>query len=494
LNNGVPDAPRASIEAAAAQRRTARVRMERPQPSQGNDHPPAAKSSNWVSGGLEAALFWAWLAATALSPVWFGSNLPLAWDAHATIFGTLLALHAALAQGRAAAELLRRLGVPLAAIGIVLAWALAQRLPNVPIAWQHPAWRMAAQALQEPLAGSISADPAATARAILWTASAAASFILAAGFGRDSRRAARASFVMVVGAGAIAAYGLAIYATGNDAVLWQAKKAYFNALTATFIGRDDYAAFAAMTMTAGLGLLLAGQRGDETAPQAHRLGLWRAAVLGLALMLLAISLVLTGSRSGVAMAALGILALFILQVTADRRIAWRFFPAALLAMLIAAGLLYFFGGFLIQRLANSGDDLLYRIALDRRMIAGIAAAPWFGHGYGAFEQAFPMFRDTSLVANTVYEYGHNDWLEALFTLGIPVGLLLWSVFLWMIIRCAIGLRTLCGEANFAAIALALLIATLLHALVEFNLQIQGFTLPLLAFVGFGVAQSWRRRA
>lgn len=441
---------------------------------------------------LEPALFWAWLIPVAFAPVWFGSNLALAWGSHAAIFGLELACYGAFYQIRQRALPLpiNRLAIPLAALGTVLFWALIQTTSWVPSALQHPLWQIAASVLAEPMSGAISVDPAAGYKAVLWTATAAAAFILAVQFGREPRRAWLITFVLTLAAGLVAVYGLAVYALGNHWVLWQPKHAYLNVLTATFIGRDDYAALAAVAITSSVSLFLALPQSLAAAGVPRRYDMILRLVLAGGFLLLSASLILTGSRAGAVMVAMGVALVILFEMARAGRERWTMLFVVAAVIAISVALAYFLGDFLIGRFAASYDDLLYRLAIDNRMLDGIAASPWLGYGYGAFEQAFPMFRDTSLAPNSVFEYGHNDWLEALFTLGIPGGLLLWSVFLWIFIRCLKGMLGGHRGSTYSALALALLVATMLHSLVDFSLQIQGFALPFMSLLAVGVAQSW----
>jgi len=210
----------------------------------------------------DSAIFWLWLAAALLAPVWFGSNLPLVWSIHAAIFGSLLAAYGAVAVicGVSLPLPLARLGWPLAALAIVLLWAALQTSAVVPPAWQHPIWQHVRSVLGEDIAGSISVYPAAGWTAIMWTATVAANFILAVQFASRPARARLINFALAATAGVIAAYGLAIYYLGNHWVLWAPKHAYLNALTATFVGRNTFAAYAGMSLVCTIGLMLATRR------------------------------------------------------------------------------------------------------------------------------------------------------------------------------------------------------------------------------------------
>jgi hypothetical protein len=79
------------------------------------------------------------------------------------------------------------------------------------------------------------------------------------------------------------------------------------------------------------------------------------------------------------------------------------------------------------------------------------------------------------------------------TLGIPAGLMLWLAVGWILWRCLAGAVTRGRDAVFGAVATGAGLLAITHSLVDFSLQIQGFTLPLLAVLGAGVAQSWSSR-
>jgi O-antigen ligase len=149
-----------------------------------------------------------------------------------------------------------------------------------------------------------------------------------------------------------------------------------------------------------------------------------------------------------------------------------------------------FGGhLLVARFANFDSDLAGRLAVDTRVLAAIRESPFLGYGYGAFERTFTLLRDWTIDPHSVWEYGHNDWLEALLTLGVPVGLLLWFVFGWILVHC---LKAACSRADtaiYGAIATGACVLSLLHSTIDFSIQIQGFALPLTTLLGVGVAQS-----
>lgn len=436
------------------------------------------------AGSLDGATFWLWLAAALLAPVWFGANVPLVWGIHAVIFGSLLTAYGATAVLRHAPPPLplRRLGWPLAALAIVLLWAAIQTSPLVPAAWQNPIWQRTRDLLGEDVPGAISVYPAAGWIAIMWTATVAANFILAVQFASRPDRAWLINFAQALIAGAIALYGLAVYYLGNHWVLWYPKHAYWNALTATFIGRNTFATYAGISLVCTLGLILDYRRHAARRPVILML-------LGAVAVALCAALLLTGSRAGVIVSGVGVAVLLVLRLP-QLRDHWKTALAGtLLGLGAVAGLVALGGHLLVARFANFDNDFAYRLAVDVRVIAAIREAPVLGYGYGAFERTFTLFRDWTIAPHSVWEYGHNDWLEALLTLGIPVGLLLWFVFAWILVQC---LKAACSRADtaiYGAIATGACVLSLLHSTVDFSIQIQGFALPLTTLLGVGVAQA-----
>lgn len=453
-----------------------------------------------VAAVLEHAAASVWLVAVALSPVWFGSNIPLVWGSHALVFGAALALYAlgAIAVPRPLPVPLDAFWVPLAAIAIVLCWAAVQIMPGIPrFAW-NPIWTGASEALGTPVEGAISVYPAGGRMALLWAATAAVVFVMAVQLGRDPARARIILYVMALTGGAIAAYGLAIYFDGNQWVLWRPKHAYRNALTATFINKNNYAAFAGMGLTCAFGLLLARlpHGGPEETRRPRRELLvhgFGVVALGVVFAVDCAALILAGSRGGAAVTVLGMTAVLLLWLA--RQPAWRR-PIYIAFGLAALGIIVFAASsseLLASRLPNVDEDLATRLAVDVRTIAAIKAAPWMGYGLGAFQQAFAAFRDATLSTQGRWEYAHNDWLEALMTLGIPVGLLVWLIFGWMLVRCLEGAINRGRDAIYPAIGAGVCVLAFAHSLIDFTMQIQGFALPFLAIVGVGVAQSWSSR-
>jgi O-antigen ligase len=173
-----------------------------------------------------------------------------------------------------------------------------------------------------------------------------------------------------------------------------------------------------------------------------------------------------------------------------RRAVLGAFAAGALAIL---GSMAVFGNFLAARMMHFDRDFSDRLALDQSVIAAIKASPWLGYGLGTFEQAYPPFRASTLQQSGRWEYAHNSWLEALMTLGVPAGLLLWVIFGWILARCLIGALRRGETAIYPTIGAGVMVIAATQSLIDFPIQIQGFAIPFLAILGVAVAQSWPRR-
>ncbi|MFN6942099.1 MAG: hypothetical protein ACK4OG_08885, partial [Parvibaculum sp.] len=167
--------------------------------------------------GTERLLFAALIALVALAPLPLASNRPLPAAALSLAAGLLLALWgAALLAGRARLAVSpRRIAWPLALSGAVALWIVIQTLP-LPAAWGDPAWAEAAAALGEPLSASISVNPQATLSGLMRLLAYAAIFWLTMQLARAPERARTALKAAALTGAAYAAYGIAIYAAGND--------------------------------------------------------------------------------------------------------------------------------------------------------------------------------------------------------------------------------------------------------------------------------------
>lgn len=108
----------------------------------------------------------------------------------------------------------------------------------------------------------------------------------------------------------------------------------------------------------------------------------------------------------------------------NRRLAWGLGGIGLLGFLIMAGV--------TGKLHNDLFTEASRLHVWQRTVELTLQRPWTGWGPGTFKVIFPVL---SQIDSLPWKTAHNDWLQFLFELGIPAGLvllagivgLLWSV-------------------------------------------------------------------
>lgn len=442
-------------------------------------------------------LFRLFIGLVVLIPLPFGGHRPWAWSLLAIVTGLLLTLWGWLwASGRVRLAVgWARLWPMLIPFALCLAWILLQAMTWTPEAWHHPLWSEADQLLSQ-AGGTVTLDPAATWTALMRLLTYGGIFWLSVQVGRDRDRARKGLNAVALIAILQAIYGLILYFLGSNTILWFEKWAYIGDVTGTFVNRNAFGAYAGLGILACLAVA-AGTMADE---QGRRLGardkaellLNRTAPYLVGLGLLGTALLLSHSRGAflaTSVAILTLLALFAVGRLVSAKVAW-----GLTAITLAVGGLAVAvsGEATFARLAESTDiqgdrGQLYRLSLD-----AIAEAPLTGHGYGAFEQAFRLYRDTSLPRPVIYDFAHNIHLEALVDLGIPGALLLYAAILVPLALCLRGVLTRRRDKQYPALALAAAVLLAGHGLVDFSLQIPAIAVLFSYLLGVGVAQSWSR--
>lgn len=452
------------------------------------------------SGRFEAWVFRGLIALIALAPLPLGGNRPLPAALLALAAGFLLiawGLHAAV-SGRRIPVAPARLRWPLLLYGAVCLWAFMQWLPT---GWGDPVWAEASAALGMPLAARISVNPEATLSGLMRLLAYGGVFWLALQLTRDRERA-RAAILAAAAIGAVySLYGIAVYLAGNGWILMYRKWAYGDSLTSTFVNRNSFATFAGLCLLCAFCMLLDRIRHlialdrpwrIKTAMIAEEL-LGRSAALAFSALVIAIALMLTASRAGIASSLLA-LAVFVTLWLRGR-------PLRPAAILLIAGLA---GGIFLLAYSTSGEQLAARStaqdigesAAGRAQvyaltIDAIRSSPWTGTGLGTFADAFPAYKGGALDPALHWDKTHNTFLENAFELGIPAATALNLALLmlaWRAMRGAIERRR---EKALPALGLSATILAGLHSLVDFSLQIPAVTLLYTLILAVSVSQSWR---
>lgn len=445
------------------------------------------------------AVFRLLLALVLLAPLPLGSNRPWAWTLMGVLVGLLLAAWAVLVlAGKARAPLSFARIAPVAVpVVLVMGWAAVQTLDIVPVSLWHPLWMEAAVVLGRPLAGAVSIDPTMTLTALLRLASYAGIFWLAVQLGRERSRAREALVAIALGGVAYATYGLIVHLAGWESILWLEKWAYLGDLTATFVNRNAYGAYAGLGVLCCTALFthaLRPPKGEEQrVTDLADAVLVRALPFFLGALVLGTALLLSHSRG--AFLSTGVATAVLLAVLAMGRVTRPRTALLLGTALLGAGLavLSVSGDVTVERLVQTGSQRVEQARPEAyRLTAGaITDAPLTGHGYGAFLPAFRMYRDTALPDPGVWDYAHNVHLEAAMDLGLPAVVLMCVAFVVALAACARGLLRRRRDQIYPAVAIAA--ATLLgvHGLVDFSVQMPAIAATLALLLGIGYAHAWR---
>ena len=123
----------------------------------------------------------------------------------------------------------------------------------------------------------------------------------------------------------------------------------------------------------------------------------------------------------------------------------------------------------------------------------IADHPWFGTGQGTFTYAFPAYRSVNVPVWGVFDMAHSTLLQLAAEMGVPVAAAV--VFGWLVVFGVLLLGTLNRRRDrlVPVAALAVAILAVLHSMIDFSLQIPGYSIVALALIGagLGTASSWK---
>jgi O-antigen ligase len=451
---------------------------------------------------IERAAFWLFMAGLAWVPFWYGSNVILAWGVNAVLFPGLVVLYEfALLIGKKAHPVgIRNIAVSAILFAVVLIWIGFQTVTWAPALLVNPVWDMASEALGAPLDRSISVDRDLTLLALVRLITAASVFWLALQLCRDGVRARL--FVTVIAAigCAYAGYGLIALKAGHLPGLEIPSN---RRVSSTFFNRNHFATYAGLILIAVVALIQQlYQRALGGLPRGWRIQLatlidisgGRGAVLLTTGFLVAVALLLTGSRGGIIAAVLALVLLEVLMHGGADRWGRRSVVATLLALILGAATLYVFGGFLVASLEERGVSDVGRLSVFGLTLRSILDAPLSGFGYGTFVDVFPMYRDRSLSVFGIWDHAHNTYLEVFQGLGLIFGSLLIASIALLALRCFRGSAQRQSHVMAPRIAASAACLVGINSLVDFSLEIQAVTLTFAAMLGAGVAQSESSRA
>ncbi|MGA2129109.1 MAG: O-antigen ligase family protein [Xanthobacteraceae bacterium] len=436
---------------------------------------------------------WAFCATAVLAPLPFGSAEPF-W---AGVWCTVLALAIA---GSGARRIERPVRLMIAAVlGVVALWVVVVVLQYAPEVWgrgANPAWTQASRLLGRPLPAKIAAVAELPVGAVAAPLSLVLALLAGLLFGADRACTGRL-FAWVGYAGlAYAGYAIVTEIVSPTTLLWHEKTAYVNNLTGTFVNKNTAATFFGSIAIVWYVLTIRQIRRvfdltrlRSTAYLLHKLRtvryrdmrylLYFIVVLGCVLM--------TKSRAG-ALLTIACLALMTVMYFAREL---RRGPHAALAVaaiaLIGAVVLEIIGGGIAHQVDIKGLTDGARFQVYRSVLEIVAQHPWLGTGFGTFETVFPSYRTAAIGDWGLWDRAHSTPLELMAEMGLPFSaamLALWGGVLGFALLAAVRRRR--DRAEVIAGAAVGLLGTL-HSLVDFSLQIPGYSIVCCALLGSAIA-------
>jgi O-antigen ligase len=457
------------------------------------------RAASISDGRIEAALLFGLTAGLAWAPFWLGGNRMTSWGVNAILFPALaLAYEISLfARGRSHPFAARTILASIVLFLFAALWAFAQTSPLASMAFAHPIWGVASDALGTGLPATISVDPPATLRALMRLLTDASVLWLALQLCRDSSRALFLLQAIAAIVAAYAAYGLILAVVDGAAI------PFFDApaggpVRSTFVNRNSFAAYAGLGLIVVVALTLRLYRRaipDTAGAASLRLSAFIAAtggrggvLIGAGLLIL-VALLGTLSRGGILSTAVAVFAVLALTATRQSQKRGERIEAIVFVAVAVAIAFVFFGDRFVGRIAESGLDDSSRVAVYLVTLRAIIDAPMLGFGYGTFADVFPMYRDQSIPPFETWELAHNTYLEVWLGLGLLFGTALMAAIGLLALKCVAGAvkRQRAAIAPIVATAATLLVGA--HALVDFSLQMEGVALTFMALLGVGVAQS-----
>jgi O-antigen ligase len=451
---------------------------------------------------FKTILQWLFLITVMLAPLPFASNRPWSWSLLCALVGVLVIGEAinTLISRSSHQQFIKRIAPGFIMFTVVSAWIVFQTMSGMSDDIAHPLFSEASALIGAPSLSAMSVDPNAGMMALMRLLTYAGVFWLAARLCRDKDFASTTLRVFVTISGVYALYGLIVFFLDLNMILWFEKWAYHGVLTSTFINRNTYATFAGLgvlaSITLGFELISRKLHHDLSYRETVKVFLdevfAKAWMPFLCLLLTATALLLTHSRGGFLSTSLAILVLLLALSYAriiPRKISYVITGLVLFSSIFAFSMS---GDIVTKRLEHTSFETSLRDEVYSQTIEAINLNPLLGTGYGTYEKAFMAYKTVDIFQLN-WDKAHNSYLELAMELGIPATVILCAIFLWLSGVFFYGLIRRRRKKMYAALGLAATALVAAHAMVDFSLQIPGFTVSYALIAGLAWSQSWPTR-
>lgn len=429
-----------------------------------------------------------------LAPLPFGSAEPF-WGA---VWCALLGV-ALLAADPATAD--ARLRTPvLLLLAVVAAWCVVVTLQYLPAGSTFsvgPGWNEAGRLLGDhQLTPKLAAYGQIPIASVVPPLALALALLAGLVFGSKPDFTARLySWVAIAGL-VYAGYSIFSEVTNPTMLLWREKTAYADTVTGTFVNHNTAATFF------GSIAIIWYLRALREIRRMVDLSRWRDLTYiakklknleffqggyAVAFFFALATTFMTRSRAGslLTVVVLGLVTVlyFAPEIKSGRRMLGAIAALAVAGALAIAGA----GGQIAHDIETRGVYDAGRAAAWRSALAIIRDHPWLGTGLGTFGSVFPAYRMPAGGVWGVFDRAHSTPIELLVEMGIPFSMLVFGLWIVMLVLLArAGLR---GSRNRIYMVTGFGIGTLgtLHSLVDFSLQIPGFSIVCCALTGASLA-------
>ena len=442
------------------------------------------------------ALFGLLVLLVVLAPIPLGSNRDWSWSLTAFLTGVIsLAwlLHAVISGQKIRLRI--SVAIPLLFLFAVF-WAWLQAQSWVPASWNHPVWELVAAQLPSQVTGTISLAPQDNLTAIMRLLSYGMVFFLAFQLARD-RVLARRALWWIFAAGVIyAVYGLLSYWGVLREFLWYQDDAYGRDVRATFVNRNHFANWVGLVVLASLSIfvdyMLRAPRYPMMAMQSMQKRFDRFMARSWAplagIIILVSALVSSHSRGGFFATFCGGAILLFLIDRKQRKVSGQARAVAVAALLVSAVAFFITSEVLMDRYDRSEIEAEGRKNIYLHTAEAIGDNPILGYGYGAYEDGFRLYRGKDILK--LVDFAHNTFLENVFELGLPAAFALFLSILGLVIVCLRGLINRHRDWVFPALGVSASVLVVVHANIDFGIQIPATAMLYMLIMGVSVAQSF----
>jgi O-antigen ligase len=264
----------------------------------------------------------------------------------------------------------------------------------------------------------------------------------------------------------------------------------------TFTNPNHLAGYLEMTLSLGIGLLVAGlsdRRGETWRHFVAHIIEWILSpkmVLRLALCILVIALTTTHSRMGNTAFFSSLLIVGIVGLLLSRHAPRN--TIILLVSLVVIDLAIVGSWFGVEKLAQRIEettvgDVEHREEPAAYAIGIIKNYPVFGSGPGSFYTVFPRYRVESLAGPFYWDHAHNDYFEIASESGI-LGITIIGLFVVLSLGAALKAQWLRRDPLMRGISFASLMGVtsiLIHSWADFNLQIPSNAAYFMVLLALG---------